>query len=138
MAHIDINFEHTNPKLIDWFNEKIFQSIFNSVESKNPANRHGQTPFHWAAQKGYLDICQLIVDFVENKNPVNNLGWTPLHISAMYGQFDVCKLIVENVENKHPVDDFGQTPKDLVKNHMFEIIQLFDWIVMPFSIQYKN
>ena len=30
MAHIDINFEHTNPKLIDWFNGKIFQSIFNS------------------------------------------------------------------------------------------------------------
>ena len=73
-----------------------------SVVDKNPQNHYGQTPLHFAAKAGQLEICRLIIDSVADKNPgyVNGQTpyWTPLHEAAKSGHLEVCKLILENID----------------------------------------
>ena len=52
------------------------------VEDRNPSNRWGDTPLHYAAEFGHLEVCQLIIQSVDEKNPKNNEGSTPLHFAA--------------------------------------------------------
>ena len=72
------------------------------------------TPLHYAAQKGHLAVCQLIINNVNDKNP-NEAGITPLHYAAENGHFDICQLIIDNVDDKNPNDITGSTPLDLAK-----------------------
>ena len=50
----------------------------------NPQDHNDNTPLHFAAEKGYLNICKLIMQnvYVYDKNPENNFGVTPLHLAA--------------------------------------------------------
>ena len=77
---------------------------------KNPARYLGATPLHWAAFRGHLNVCQLILENVQEKNPPNNAGETPLHMATSWGRLDVCQLILENVQEKNPADGRGRTP----------------------------
>ena len=44
---------------------------------KNPPNHLQNTPLHWAAGSGHLDVCKLIIKNVHVKDFVNNDGKTP-------------------------------------------------------------
>lgn len=55
-------------------------------------DRHGWTPLHWAAAKGYADIMEALIDHakVNNKNVARYInsqdtitGWTPLHVRPL-------------------------------------------------------
>ena len=59
-------------------------------------------PFHFAAECGFLEICEMIMENMDEKNPKGDWGVTPLHQAAENGklegaQLEVCKLIVENL-----------------------------------------
>ena len=45
--------------------EKILEKEANE---KNPKDENGLTPFHWAAQNGNLDICQLFMKHLKEKS----------------------------------------------------------------------
>ena len=61
-----------------------------NITDKNPGNRaNGETPLHWATQKGHLDICDLILNNVNDKNPKDYSGITPLHIAAEHGSLQL-------------------------------------------------
>ena len=45
----------------------------------------GETPFHYAAKYGHLEICEYMIDQIECKNPTNDTGLTPLHNAAERG-----------------------------------------------------
>ena len=66
---------------------------------KNPRDSYGYTPLHYAAESGYLAICQLIITNVEDKNPGlrSSGGLTPLHLAATKGHYDICQLFMENI-----------------------------------------
>ena len=68
------------------------------------------TPFHLAAERGYLPVCQEIMENSDDKNPENIFGVTPLHKAAENGHLSVCQLIVVNVDDKNPKDNIGFTP----------------------------
>ena len=51
----------------------------NNVDYKNPPTPSGWTPMHYAARKGKMKVCRLIMENVHGKNPPTNFGWTPLH-----------------------------------------------------------
>ena len=82
--------------------------------SINPKTLGSETPFHYAAMKGHLEICRVILkkNIIE-KNPGNFRGSTPLHFAAKYGHVETWALIAENVENKNVVDNYQNTPLHL-------------------------
>ena len=65
----------------------------------DPTVNNGDTPLHWAAANGHVEICRLSLQKVERKNPANNNGDTPLHCAARHGRLDVCKLFIGNLNN---------------------------------------
>ena len=70
----------------------------------------GETPIHYAAEYGHLEVCQLIIQTVDEKNPKNNEGRTPLHYAARWGKASICELIMKNIWNKNPKAFDGSTP----------------------------
>ena len=78
-------------------------------------------PFHFAAEFGFLEICEMIMENMDEKNPKGDWGVTPLHRAAENGKLEVCKLIVENLQcdkemckryqcDKNPKNDHNFTP----------------------------
>ena len=63
--------------------------IFNNQDRPNP--------FSFAAKKGFLEICEMIMENMDEKNPKGDWGVTPLHRAAENGKLEVCKLILENL-----------------------------------------
>ena len=84
--------------------------IMGYLEDKNPRDRNGETPFHFAAMFGRLEICKVFVNLLAEKNPSDNHGDTPLHLAAENGSLDLCQLISCEIQDKNPVNDRGKTP----------------------------
>ena len=89
--------------------------IFNNQDRLNP--------FSFAAKKGFLEICEMIMENMEEKNPKDKYGHgvTPLHQAAEYGELEVCRLIIKNIQcdeekcktyqcDKNPNSDCNVTP----------------------------
>ena len=75
--------------------------MLNGLKNKNPRNIEGLTPLHIIAQKGILEICEVILGCVEDKNPKDSHGRTPLHFAANEGHFSVGHLMVcQTILNK--------------------------------------
>ena len=52
-----------------------------SIEDKAPKDNIGQTPLHYAARRGHLDVVKYILENVEDKNPRDNNGKTPAQLA---------------------------------------------------------
>ena len=81
-----------------------FKLIFENTEDKNPADftDFKQTPLHFAAQWGELEICKFILENVRNKSTtLMNLVWgrmpTPWWNAEMHGQKSVAKFFQEKI-----------------------------------------
>ena len=98
------------------------------VVEKNPRSLCplGLTPLHKAAQKGHLDICELIVKYASDKNPIRNDGITPLHIASFNGDLKLCEFLISKTFDKNPQDNLGRTPFHFAakKGHL-EVCKLF-------------
>ena len=90
------------------------------IEDKNPLNEWNDTPLHYAAEYGQLEVCQLIIQNVNEKNPKNCDGFTPLHLAAKNGKVNICELIMKNIVDKNPKALDGSTPlhEAAKKNHL--------------------
>ena len=64
-------------------------------------------PLHIAAEKGILELCELIFAKTSNISPVDDRGETPLHKAAICGHLDVCDFLVEMMKvNFSPYSSF--------------------------------
>ena len=59
--------------------------MIDNVADKNPSNDWGQTPLHIAAEKGFVEICQLLIQNAPDKNPSDKYGQTPMHCAFKNG-----------------------------------------------------
>ena len=50
------------------------------------------TPLHYAAEKGFVDICKLILDNIDDKYPLNNFRKTPKDLAAERNKREILKL----------------------------------------------
>ena len=48
--------------------EVVENILEKEANEKNPKDDNGLTPFHWAAQNGNLDICQLFMKHLKEKS----------------------------------------------------------------------
>jgi ankyrin repeat protein len=76
----------------------------------NAVDEFKNTPLHFAANKGRIDVIKWLIENGANVNALNNDKSTPLHEAASYGQFEAVKLLVENKAKVNVQDRFGATP----------------------------
>ena len=69
----------------------------------NPANKDGNTPFHFAAEQGYSNICELIMEHIEDLKPKNNEGKTPFDLA--WPNEDVMNAIVRQQIDRFDIND---------------------------------
>ena len=56
-----------------------------------------KTPFHLAAERGDLSMCQDIMEYADDNNPKDKNGLTPLYEAAIRGHLEIVKFICANV-----------------------------------------
>ena len=76
---------------------------------KNPTDGFTRfTPLHFAAEKGFILICKLILEDIENIGELflqTNITYeTPFILAAKHGHLEVCQMIVEKLIKKYPDD----------------------------------
>ena len=76
----------------------------------NAANRHGQTPLHYAAWEGHVEVLQLLTDAGAEVNATNTAGQTPLHLAAWYGKDEAADWLILNKAPVNATDSGGETP----------------------------
>ena len=59
-------------------------------------DEEGDTPLHYAALEGHLDIVKLLLEHGADPNVKDGFGETPLHFAALEGHLDVAKLLLEH------------------------------------------
>ena len=101
---------------------EIVQFIISTLkkDERNPGTDKGETPAHYAAQNGMIDILDLLLPDLENKNPETDKGLTLLHYAANHNipltledqQIGVptIKYLTKFVKDSNPPDNSGLTP----------------------------
>ena len=75
----------------------------------NAKNQYGDTPLHYAAEGGHLDIVKLLLACDEiDTNLKNNEGETPLHITGHAGV--VALLLTHKETDVNAKNKYGNTP----------------------------
>jgi ankyrin repeat protein len=59
----------------------LVKLLLNSAANPNLKNDHGETPLHWAARLGHVDIVKMLISHGANPNVVGQDG-TPHSVAA--------------------------------------------------------
>ena len=70
----------------------------------------GETPLHWAVQKGHKDMAQLLLANQAKVNAKDLHGHTPLHWTAMLDSRDMAELLLAHQAMVNARDNVGGTP----------------------------
>jgi len=62
----------------------------------NARNEYGDTPLHYAAEHGHLDVALLLIERGADVNSRNNEGKTPLDVAREEGHVEVARVIEEH------------------------------------------
>jgi ankyrin repeat protein len=79
----------------------------------NAQNEKGETPLHYAAEHGYVDVVKLLLERRADLNARDFMGRTSLHEAAGYGSVDVVRLLLEHSADFKEKDAEGRTPVDV-------------------------
>ena len=72
--------------------------------------RHGNTPLHWAAFHGHLDVVRTLIKNGANPNVHTKDGYTPLRDAAYRGHTEVVRFLLEAGARVEESDKRGATP----------------------------
>ena len=70
----------------------------------------GETPLHWAADRGHKDVAELLLASKAEVNAKDSYSETPLHWAADFGHKDVAELLLANKAEVNAQDKLGFTP----------------------------
>ena len=73
-------------------NFDVCKILIQNVTNKQPRDKLGRTPLHYAAQECHLDICSLILENVNEKHPKDDLGSTPKDVAVERKNEEIVKL----------------------------------------------
>ena len=76
----------------------------------NEQEEHGYTPLLLSANKGHLELAQLLLNSGADPNLSANEGLSPLIAAAMAGHVQVVQLLLETGANPNQADENGWTP----------------------------
>ena len=113
--HFSMKKEQLTPLLIAVYDGDLtfFQKINEKTSEPNQA-KSGISPIHFAAYRGNLTLCKLLLNEQEKKNSHGRNGATALHYAAMSGNLEVYQLLYDAAVVKNPKLRYcGTTPIDL-------------------------
>jgi ankyrin repeat protein len=96
--------------LLERDTKKFANFLIHNSDKKNPSDDNGNTPLHFAVERGLTNVCKLIIENVDNKNPAALNGCTPLHLAAKKGHLEIIRVIVETGVDKNTTLYNGVTP----------------------------
>ena len=77
----------------------------------NVCDECNNTPLHYAALHGHLDIIRMLINFGCDASIKGQRGWTPLHFACKGGHSNVVKMLLSKRSyNFMSVDDNGNLP----------------------------
>ena len=79
------------------------------MTNKEPKDKSGDTPLHWSAALGHLDVVKFLMQQNIDREPRNIYEVTPLHAAALEGHLNVVKYLMKRVVDKEPKDKEGNT-----------------------------
>ncbi|KAI4337990.1 hypothetical protein L6164_016348 [Bauhinia variegata] len=94
----------------------LLKSIESGV-SVNLKDSEGQTPLHWAVDRGHLNVTELLVSKNANVNAKDNDGQTPLHYAAVCEREDIAQYLVKHNADTGLKDNDGNFPCDVCESN---------------------
>ena len=87
--------EENDPNWLPWLmaTPACGELIKAGVDVNNTKDYHGGTPLHWAAYKGCLDACRLLIEHGADVNALDTFGDTPLSDAISEDHTDVIELL---------------------------------------------
>jgi cytohesin len=73
---------------------KVRQLLASDTTLANAKGAHNKTPLHWAAEKNYPELAELLLTAGANINAEVSWGMTPLHWAANMGSRDVAEILL--------------------------------------------
>ena len=78
-----------------------FGYLMEKAAVKNPQDKYGYTPLHWAAKAGHMEIFKIILSNAKEMNPTSYLRTTPISIAAENRNISLCFcLTCETLKSK--------------------------------------
>jgi ankyrin repeat protein len=88
--------------------ERLFEE--DHSRRRRPPTSAGNTPLHWAAETGRLDLAKLLLEYGADVNAKNQAGQTPLYFAARANQMELAKFLSARKAKINAPDTFGRTP----------------------------
>jgi len=73
---------------------KVRQLLASDTTLANAKGAHNKTPLHWAAEKNYPELAELLVTAGADINAEVSWGMTPLQWAANMGSRDVAEILL--------------------------------------------
>lgn len=90
-------------------------------------SENNKTPLTWSAEKGNLDLFELLLNNGTNINKLGNDGNTPLATAVRYKQSEAAKYLTKNHANICKVGESGKTP--LLWAVLNEDLDMITWLL---------
>ena len=104
--------------LLDFIKEGNTESVIkllqtNGAETLNELDEDGMGLIHWAADRGYHKIIEILISHGANVNLRDAEMQTALHYSAGCGHIECISVLLKNNADCNLKDDAGLEPKDV-------------------------
>ncbi|CAB3249987.1 unnamed protein product [Arctia plantaginis] len=104
----------------------------NAKELVNTPDNAGYTPLHYAARKGYTDICKLLLQNGAQIDAQTKSGQaSPLHKAAVAGKIETIQFLIQSGAQINKQDADGQTilHKAAINKHL----DLFNYLLETYN-----
>ncbi|MDF3047649.1 MAG: serine/threonine-protein phosphatase 6 regulatory ankyrin repeat subunit B-like [Candidatus Midichloriaceae bacterium] len=71
--------------------------------------KYGNNPLHLAANKGKVDVIEMLIKKDFDVNAKNDYGNTALHLAAINCQYKAAETLIQNNADKNAVNNYGNT-----------------------------
>ncbi|KAM9981701.1 hypothetical protein ACTFIY_003994 [Dictyostelium cf. discoideum] len=103
----------------------MFEEFFEQRKQKNQYDANivdalGNTPLHYSATFGHIDVSKRLLETGANTNIQNKAGETPLHKAVWYDRIPMFELLIENGANPTITNNQKQTVTHLAKSSIMK------------------
>jgi ankyrin repeat protein len=94
---------------------QLVEALISSGADVDPTDERGQTPLHYAAQRGYKHIAELLIANGAKVDAEDSISETPLYCAIRWGYRDVVELLIANGANVNLTTRHGSNGLKIAK-----------------------